>query len=66
MCKSVLIDAPPTLLQGLIPEICDGHTGEYDTEYCCDEPKNHEDAGEDREHSGFTRREDSVVEEKDA
>ena len=66
MREGVLINAPPTSLNRLVPEIRNRHTGKYDTQNSCDEPKDHEDAGEDGEFGDHTGGEDSVVKDEDA
>ena len=66
MRKGVLIEAPPTTLDGFVPEICNGHAGKYDTEDSRDEPKDHEHAREDAEPGEGFGGEDPAVEEEDA
>ena len=66
MRKGVLTDAPPTMLDGLIPVILNGHAGKYDTKESRNKPKDHEYARKDAEIGEHSGGEYSAVEKEDA
>ena len=64
MRKGILVEAAPTSLDRLVPEIRNGHAGKYDTKDSRDPPKDQEHARKDAELGECFGGEDPAIEEK--